>query len=161
MQTTFQYDPLNRVKGMSSAIGGYTYQLGPTGNRSSALEQNGRAVTWSYDGIYRLTGESITSAPSKNNGSVSYGLDPVGRVSQVSLLRPGNPLRLPFTNQAHALRPFQFALRPPQIPFARFADNFPTPAHNRSTSGPAQCSIPAPCPLTTGRYPPSPPVPGN
>lgn len=59
VQTTFQYDPLNRVTGMSSAIGGYTYQLGPTGNRTSALEQNGRSVTWSYDGIYRLTSERL------------------------------------------------------------------------------------------------------
>ena len=91
VQTTFQYDPLNRVTGMSSPIAGYTYQLGPTGNRASALEQNGRSVTWSYDGVYRLTGESITSAPSKNNGSVSYDLDPVGnRLSENSSL-PGLP----------------------------------------------------------------------
>ena len=35
-------------------------------------------MNWSYDGIYRLTNETISLAPSKNNGSVSYGLDPVG-----------------------------------------------------------------------------------
>lgn len=29
-------------------------------------------------GIHRLTGETISSAPSKVNGSVGYGLDPVG-----------------------------------------------------------------------------------
>ncbi len=41
----------------------------------------------SYDGIYRLTSESITSDRSKNNGSVSYDLDPVGnRSSAVSTL---------------------------------------------------------------------------
>ena len=35
-------------------------------------------MNWSYDGIYRLTNETISLAPSRNNGSVSYGLDPVG-----------------------------------------------------------------------------------
>ena len=32
----------------------------------------------------RLTSESITSDPSKNNGSVSYGLDPVGNRTSAS-----------------------------------------------------------------------------
>ncbi len=35
-------------------------------------------MTWSYDDIYLLTNESIASDPSKNNGTVSYGLDSVG-----------------------------------------------------------------------------------
>jgi hypothetical protein len=40
-----------------------------------------------YDGIYRLTNEAITSAPSGNNGSVGYGLDPVGnRLTETSSL---------------------------------------------------------------------------
>ena len=44
-------------------------------------------VNWSYDGIYRLTNETISLAPSKNNGSVGYGLDPVGnRLSESSSL---------------------------------------------------------------------------
>jgi RHS repeat-associated protein len=44
-------------------------------------------VNWSYDGIYRLTQETISLAPSGNNGSVSYGLDPVGnRLAESSTL---------------------------------------------------------------------------
>jgi RHS repeat-associated protein len=39
------------------------------------------------DGIYRLTNETITSDPSSKNGSIGYGLDPVGnRLSQTSTL---------------------------------------------------------------------------
>ena len=62
---------------------------GPTGNLTSASEPNGRQVTWSFDGIYRLTNEQITGDPnSQNNGTVSYiGLDPVGnRLSDTSSL---------------------------------------------------------------------------
>jgi RHS repeat-associated protein len=44
-------------------------------------------VSWSYDGIYRLTNETISLAPSGKNGSVGYGLDPVGnRTSDTSSL---------------------------------------------------------------------------
>ena len=40
---------------------------------------------WSYDGIYRLTGETIASAPSGKDGTLGYGLDPVGnRTSDTS-----------------------------------------------------------------------------
>ncbi|HLK66752.1 MAG TPA: RHS repeat-associated core domain-containing protein [Bryobacteraceae bacterium] len=80
-------DDLNRLKVMS----GYQYQLGLTGNRTSATEPGGRALVWSYDGIYRLTQETITLDPHSNNGTVSYSLDPVGnRLSQTSSL-PGIP----------------------------------------------------------------------
>jgi RHS repeat-associated protein len=85
--SSFTYDDLNRLKAMN----GYTYQLGPTGNRTSAGEPSGRAVNWSYDGIYRLTQETISLDPHSNNGTASYGLDPVGnRLSQTSSL-PGIP----------------------------------------------------------------------
>jgi YD repeat-containing protein len=83
VQFTFTYDTLNRV----TALNGYSYQLGPTGNRQSASEPNGRTFTWSYDGIYRLTNETIAGDPAGNNGSIGYGLDPVGnRLSQTSTL---------------------------------------------------------------------------
>ncbi len=72
VQSTFTYDTLNRVTGLSSQPASYTYQRGPTGNLTSAAEQNGRAENWNYDGIYRLTSEAISSAPSGHNGSVSY-----------------------------------------------------------------------------------------
>jgi YD repeat-containing protein len=78
VQMVFQYDPLNRLTALASRSTGYLYQLGPTGNRTSATEYNGRTLNWSFDGIFRLTNETISDAHSGKNGSVSYGLDPVG-----------------------------------------------------------------------------------
>ena len=66
------------MTGLATQTTGYVYQRGPAGNLTSATELSGRTVNWSYDGIYRLTNETISLAPSRNNGSVSYGLDPVG-----------------------------------------------------------------------------------
>jgi RHS repeat-associated protein len=87
VQSTFTYDTLNRVSGLSSQPASYTYQRGPTGNLTGATESNGRTESWSYDGIYRLTNETISLAPSGKNGSVTYGLDPVGnRLSESSSL---------------------------------------------------------------------------
>jgi RHS repeat-associated protein len=92
-QTTFTYDQLSRLTAMSTPVSSYNYQLGATGNRVSATEGNGRALTWNYDGIYRLTNETISNDPSKNDGSVSYGLDPVGnRLSANSTLPGINPI---------------------------------------------------------------------
>jgi RHS repeat-associated protein len=72
---------------MSSSVSNYSYQLGAIGNRTSATESNGRTMTWNYDGIYRLTNESISNDPVNNNGSVGYDLDPVGnRLSETSSL---------------------------------------------------------------------------
>jgi YD repeat-containing protein len=87
LQTTFSYDQLNRVSALSSSVAGYTYQRGATGNLTNETESSGRTVNWTYDGIYRLTNEAISLDPSHNNGSVSYGLDPVGnRLSEASSL---------------------------------------------------------------------------
>jgi hypothetical protein len=49
---------------------------------SSGTESSGRSITWSYDGINRLTSESITGG--SVNGSVSYSLDPVGNRSSLA-----------------------------------------------------------------------------
>jgi RHS repeat-associated protein len=95
---------LNRLTNLaqsknSSPVGSYNYTLGLTGNRASATEPNGRALNWSYDGIYRLTNETISldPHPTPKNGSVDYGLDPVGnRLSQNSTL-PGIPSAGPLT----------------------------------------------------------------
>jgi len=85
LQSTFTYDSLNRM----TDLNGYHYQLSATGNRLYATESGGRRVDWSYDGIYRLTNETITLDPHSKNGTVSYGLDLVGnRLSQTSSL-PG------------------------------------------------------------------------
>ena len=94
VQSVMTYDVLNRITGLAASssaaeVSGYTYQRGPTGNITSANELNGRALNWNYDGIYRLTNETISGDPSQNNGSVNYGLDPVGnRLSETSSL-PG------------------------------------------------------------------------
>jgi uncharacterized protein RhaS with RHS repeats len=90
--STLSYDALNRMMVLSSSPASYTYARGATGNLTGATESSGRTVSWSYDGIYRgprgqvfvrgvvyrLTNETISLAPSHNNGSASYGLDPVG-----------------------------------------------------------------------------------
>jgi len=87
IQAQFTYDTLNRVTGLNSQPASYTYQRGPTGNLIGAQESSGRAESWSYDGIYRLTGETISLAPSGHNGIASYSLDPVGnRLSDTSSL---------------------------------------------------------------------------
>jgi len=78
LQSSFTYDSLNRLTALNSPAGSYSYQLGPTGNRTQATESTGRTLNWSYDGIYRLTNEAISNDPEHVNGSVAYGLDPVG-----------------------------------------------------------------------------------
>ena len=71
----------------SSQPGDYHYDLNPTGSRKDSSEPSGRSVTWSYDGIYRLTNEAISSDPNGPNGSVGYQPDPVGnRLSASSSL---------------------------------------------------------------------------
>jgi len=87
LTSNFIYDDLNRVTALNATRASYNYTLGPTGNRQSAVESSGRTLNWSYDGIYRLTQESISGDPHSVNGAVSYGLDPVGnRLSQASSL---------------------------------------------------------------------------
>ena len=78
LQTKLNYDPLNRLTSLSTPVSSYSYTLGATGNRTNAVEGNGRSLSWNYDGIYRLTNETISSDPEQNDGSASYGLDPVG-----------------------------------------------------------------------------------
>jgi RHS repeat-associated protein len=89
VQSTFTYDDLNRVTGLNATRSTYAYTLGPTGNRTAATESSGRTLNWSYDGIYRLTQETISLDPHAKNGTASYGLDPVGnRLSQTASI-PG------------------------------------------------------------------------
>jgi RHS repeat-associated protein len=87
IQMQFTYDTLNRVATAISQVSGYSYQRGPTGNLSNVVELGGRTVNWTYDGIYRLTNESVAEDTSGENGVVGYGLDPVGnRLSESSSL---------------------------------------------------------------------------
>jgi RHS repeat-associated protein len=93
LTSTFTYDALNRLTALITPVSSYNYQLGATGNRTSATEGNGRSLTWNYDGIYRLTNETIADDSGQNNGSASYGLDPVGnRLSATSTLPGINPI---------------------------------------------------------------------
>jgi RHS repeat-associated protein len=93
LSSSFTYDDLNRLNVVSTSkgttIANYNYTLGQTGNRTAATELSGRTANWTYDGIYRLTQETISLDPQSKNGTVTYGLDPVGnRLSQSSSL-PG------------------------------------------------------------------------
>ncbi len=68
-------------------MAGYTYTLGAAGNRVAVVEQNGRTVNYTYDSLYRLTSETISSSAPSQNGSVSYSYDAVGnRLSRTSTL---------------------------------------------------------------------------
>lgn len=82
VQTTLHYDFLNRLTALTTPNTGYLYTWGSTGARSNATELTGRGISWSYDGIYRLTNETISGDPNKVNGGVSYGLDPVATGSR-------------------------------------------------------------------------------
>ena len=72
----------------------YAYQLGAVGNRTGVTEGTGRTVVWTYDGVYRLTNETISADPARANGTAAYGLDPVGNrkseTSTIGGLDPGS-----------------------------------------------------------------------
>ncbi|MGC4116149.1 MAG: PKD domain-containing protein [Myxococcales bacterium] len=85
--TGYGYDALNRLKSLDTKLGAYTIQgyaftLGPTGNRTRIDEADGTFREFTYDDLYRLTGETATKA-----GAVQYAggfaYDAVGnRLSQ-------------------------------------------------------------------------------
>jgi len=87
LQSAFTYDSLNRITSLVTPVSGYGYQFDATGKRTQAVEVTGRTLNWNYDGINRLTQETIANAPASKNGVVSYSLDPVGnRLSDTSSL---------------------------------------------------------------------------
>jgi RHS repeat-associated protein len=79
------YDTLNRLKELTSQRGTivlskYIYTLDKVGNRKTAMETvNGqnRSLAYTYDDLYRLTGESITDGVNGNRTS-NYTYDFVG-----------------------------------------------------------------------------------
>jgi RHS repeat-associated protein len=104
VQSSYTYDTLNRLLKMQNTCGSsagcgsagtslatYTYTLGSAGNRLSAAELNGRAVSYGYDGLYRLTSEAISADPASQNGTVSYTYDPVGNRTQLNSGVPAIP----------------------------------------------------------------------
>ena len=99
---TNTYDTVNRMLGRTfqsgtSPILGYDYTLGPTGNVSAVVEQSGRSVQYTYDALYRLTGEAITSDPNGNNGAINYTLDSAGN----RLARTSTVAAIPATNSSY------------------------------------------------------------
>ena len=66
--------------GAETAISSYEYTLDSVGNRRRVEENNGRAVEYDYDEVYRLMEERITdpSDPANDGRTISYTHDDVG-----------------------------------------------------------------------------------
>jgi RHS repeat-associated protein len=65
------------------------YKLRASGHRRQVVEHNGRTTTYSYDDLYRLTGESVAAgaADPVPSGAITYDLDKVGnRLNRVSTM---------------------------------------------------------------------------
>ena len=103
VETVYAYDALNRLTNLSTNhpsssrfIQSYAFTLGPSGNRTRIVEAQGlpqqRTLDYSYDSLYRLTGESVTESLGLAY-SKTFAYDPVGnRQSQVTALGPaGSP----------------------------------------------------------------------
>jgi len=83
--TDYDYNEVNKltkvtVKKDGVIVASWDYTLSPSGNKTSVTEQNGRAITWAYDDLYRLTNENILSG--SITGNVGYGYDKVGNREQ-------------------------------------------------------------------------------
>jgi RHS repeat-associated protein len=92
MQSTATYNTLNYITNLTISKGGvlasYNYTYNAAGQRLTANENSGRAVSYTYDLAARLTNETIAGDPiPSHNGSLTYALDPVGnRLSRTSTL---------------------------------------------------------------------------
>jgi RHS repeat-associated protein len=98
VRSAYTYNSLNRLTNLASCgtgvlacdsgsanIANYGYTLDNVGNRLSVAELGGRAVSYAYDGLYRLARESISGDPDGQNGSADYSYDEVGnRLSLIS-----------------------------------------------------------------------------
>jgi RHS repeat-associated protein len=85
VKSNYSYDALMRltnltVKNLATAtIADYAYTLGPAGNRLAVTELSGRHVAYTYDDVYRLSGETISNDPAgTTNGAISYSYDNAG-----------------------------------------------------------------------------------
>jgi fibro-slime domain-containing protein/RHS repeat-associated protein len=102
VRTAYTFNNLNRLTSISTAkvltLASYTYTLGAAGNRLSVTEADGRTVNYTYDALYRLTGENIgNDALAANNGSISYTYDAVGN----RLARASDVAALPSTTSTY------------------------------------------------------------
>jgi len=87
----FTYDPLNRLTrchaGLQLSYNSVRRAIAPRRDGS-----NGRTLTWNYDGIYRLTNETISGDPSQNN-----------RPASAMALNPGWRAERPITQSSSAM----------------------------------------------------------
>ncbi len=86
----YGYDSLNRLRTLQIGrtvpgeplIHSYTHSLRVSGHRRQVVESSiitpTRTTTYDYDGLYRLTGETVTGGMAGTNGVISYTLDKVG-----------------------------------------------------------------------------------
>jgi RHS repeat-associated protein len=102
VHSEYQYDALNRLTNLTGSrvftpIANYAYTLGPSGNRLTASETilcdplNPVLHTidrlYTYDHLYRLTGEDINVVGTSSTSSLTYEYDPVGnRLARQSTL---------------------------------------------------------------------------
>jgi RHS repeat-associated protein len=90
IQHAYTYDTLNRLRTLKvsyvpsggtisgTELHAYECKLSPGGHRRQVLEA-AKTTSYSYDSLYRLTGETVVGAPSPEPaGTVSYTLDKVG-----------------------------------------------------------------------------------
>jgi RHS repeat-associated protein len=113
--TIHEYDSLNRLTNMASdrlltPIANYAYTVGAAGNRltatetlaASALNPQPRTINrvYSYDNLYRLTGETIGGTSYTSPQPLTYSYDPVG-----NRLTRGAPLPLPLSPQSFSYDP--------------------------------------------------------
>ncbi|HYO78785.1 MAG TPA: RHS repeat-associated core domain-containing protein, partial [Thermoanaerobaculia bacterium] len=90
--TAYTYDhlsgPTQVTHSRGATVATQAQVLHPTGRRTSVTEHNGRNVSYTYDALYRLTGETVTGdATAAANGSLAYTYDAVAnRLSRVSTL---------------------------------------------------------------------------
>ncbi len=95
---TYEYDALNRLtvltnkRADNSIISRYAYTLSPSGQRTRVDETtpngNARVVVYTYDDVYRLTGETITD-PENADLDIRYVYDKVGNRMTKTLVGSG------------------------------------------------------------------------
>jgi RHS repeat-associated protein len=76
-------DARGRIKTLAStwngsARGQFTYTFNAAGLRASVQELGGRTAAYGYDGLNRLTRETVSGDASGSNGVLDYGLDETG-----------------------------------------------------------------------------------
>lgn len=92
----YVYNVKNQLQSIRNAngaatISSYTYALDPRGLRLGVTEESGRSVGYSYDGLRRLTRETIVENGIQTD--IAYTLDAVGNRLQKSVTEGAGPAR--------------------------------------------------------------------